>query len=312
MSFTSVVKNELINNNSSKAESIAELSALFNLIAVTDDNKIKISTENAGLARHIYTLIKNIYNITPLTTIRKHHPKHYLYIVEVYDLDYMIRGDLSLVNESTKEPRLIPGDYLISDEETKRAYLRGLFLAKGSVNDPKTARYHLELMIEDNKQAKFICGLLNEFNLNAKITKRPQGYTIYIKEAEKISDLLRIIDASNAVLYFEDIRIYRDHKNMTNRLNNMEQANIEKMMEASNLVIKDIEYLKETKSFVLLSDDVKETAEYKLKYPDTSLAELSAIISYETAIEVSKSGINHRLRKVRDLACKLRDKEAGN
>ena len=113
----------------------------------------------------------------------------------------------------------------------------------------------------------------------------------------------------NAVMYYEDIRIYRDHKNMTNRLNNCEQANIDKIIETANEQIKEIEYLKENDVFDLLDDKTKETAEYRLKYPDASLQELSEIITYETNNPISKPGLNHRFRKIKELVRKMKENE---
>ena len=130
---------------------------------------------------------------------------------------------------------------------------------------------------------------------------------VYIKEAEKIGDFLRIIQASQAVLYYEDIRIYRDHKNMTNRLNNMEQANMDKVVETATKQIEDIEYLKESIGLDLLDDKTKEAIEYRLKYPESSLLELSEIISYETGKPITKSGLNHRFRKIRELVNKMKE-----
>ena len=130
---------------------------------------------------------------------------------------------------------------------------------------------------------------------------------VYIKESEKIGDFLRIINANQAVLYYEDIRIYRDHKNMTNRLNNCEQANIDKVVETATKQIEDIEYLKENLGIELLDEKTKEAIEYRLKYPESSLLELSEIISYETGKPITKSGLNHRFRKVRELANKMKE-----
>ena len=185
----------------------------------------------------------------------------------------------------------------------------GTFLSKGSINDPKTARYHLEFLIERKKEAEFIKKLLNYFHLNSKILNRGKGYMVYIKEAEKIGDFLRIAYANNAVLYFEDIRIYRDHKNMTNRLNNCEQANIDKIVETAANQVKEIEYLKEVNAFDLLDDKTKQAAEYRLKYQEASLLELSEIISYETSSSITKSGLNHRFRKIKELVKRLKENE---
>ena len=200
----------------------------------------------------------------------------------------------------------IPESFIIDDIDTLRAYLRGTFLSSGSVNDPKKSRYHLEFLSDNELYSQFIVDKLNEFFLNCKYIKRDSKYMVYIKEAEKIGDFLRIINASNAVMYYEDIRIYRDHKNMTNRLNNMEQANVDKMVNAASKQVKDIEVIKEFGGLDLLDDKAKVVAEYRIKYPEVSLQELSEIISYETNSPISKSGINHRIKKIQLLAEKLK------
>jgi len=303
VTFSSIVKSE-ITNIGSKAENIAKLSAVFNLAAFFDETKIEVFTESAAIARHIYSLIKETYNINPIVTVRK-QGRHNLYITSIYDGEYVIRKDLSLVDKNNMVIYQ-PNEYIISDEETKRAYLKGVFLVKGSVNDPKTARYHLEIATEFKEQADFIKKLLNSFNLNSKVIKRTHNYTIYIKEAEKISDFLRIINANDAVMYYEDIRIYRDLKNMTNRLNNCDQANIEKTLNTSSSIINDINYLQEVDCYSLLPEDVQVTGMYRVKYPESSLNELSVIITHETNQTLSKSGVNHRLRKIKELSEKLR------
>ena len=177
----------------------------------------------------------------------------------------------------------------------------------GSINDPKTSRYHLEFLVNDEKYAFFISDLINKYNLNSKVLKRETKYMIYIKEAEKISDFLRLINAYNAVMYYEDIRIYRDHKNMTNRLNNCEQANVDKIIETASKQIKDIEIINKV-GLDLLDEKEQVVALYRLKYKDVSLLELSEIISIETGKKITKSGIYHRLKKISNLADKLKEK----
>ena len=132
---------------------------------------------------------------------------------------------------------------------------------------------------------------------------------VYIKEAEKISDFLRIINAYQAVMYFEDIRIYRDHKNMTNRLNNCEQANIDKIFLTAAKQLKDIEKLKEYDLLDVLDEKLKEVVEYRQKYPESSLQELSEIMSSELEYTISKSGLNHRFRKIKEIIKRIEDKE---
>lgn len=306
MSFTILVKNEITQQKLTRATSIALLSAYLNVNATVSNQKVSFTTENAAIARNIYKTIKDTYLISPIVRIRKqaNFYKHHLYGIEFYDPNEIIIEDLSLILNHQRQ--LIPADYLLDDEETQRAYLAGVFLAKGSVNDPKTARYHLEIIIENHQQAIFINDLINKFNLNSKIIKRQTNYVIYIKEAEKIADFLRLISAYNAVMYFEDIRIYRDHKNMTNRLNNCEQANIDKSLISSSELIKDINLIIENDQFELLNEKLKIAAQYKLKYPETTINELSNIISVETGKNLSKSGLNHRFREIKNIALKIK------
>ncbi len=302
MSFTGSVKEEVINLNSSDLESRACLSAIIHNVGSITNDSIKVVTENSLLAKYIDTLLRDIYDITPKIIVRKGYNfnKNYLYIIEfINKLDLVIK-DLSLDDN-------IPKEYLYDDSELLRSYLRGIFLAVGSINDPKKSRYHLEFLVDSKKYAYFIMDKLNSFNLNSKVLKRETKYMIYVKESEKISDFLRLIGASKAVMYYEDIRIYRDHVNMTNRLNNCEQANVEKTINASNEQIKEIELLKEKDVYDLLDDKVKEVAVYRLKYPDVSLTELSEIISVETGNKITKSGLHHRMRKIKEMANKVRN-----
>ena len=163
----------------------------------------------------------------------------------------------------------------------------------------------MELLIGNAKEAVFVQKLLNIFDLNAKILNRDKGFMIYIKEAEKISDFIKILGAMKAVLYFEDIRIYHDKKNHTNRLNNCEQANTDKVISAAIEQLKNIKILEDNLAIELLDDKTKEALEYRKKYPEASLKELSEIISIETKNKITKSGLNHRFRKINELAERL-------
>lgn len=299
MSFTSEVKNEVSKLDFTEAENIAELSALITTTAEIDKT-IKITTENASVARKIFYIIKQIFDINVKITVRKgfNFQKKYLYILEITKNVDNILETLGIENNITSK-------YIYDDEETLRAYLRGIFLGCGSINDPKKSRYHLEFLVSTKEKANQINELLNKYNLGSKILQRESRYMVYIKGSEKISDFLRLISASNALLYYEDIRIYRDHKNMTNRLNNCEQANVEKMIQSAQNEVKIIERLKEKDMFDLLDEKDKLIATYRLKYPESSLQELSEIISIETSTKLTKSGIYHRLRKIKELGQKI-------
>ena len=306
MSFSLDIKNEVARLEVSKEEKITELSAIVRNSA-TIDKEMVIYIENNAVARRIFKLFRNIYDINPIITVRKKYFNNGLsYILTIKNKLDEILDDLSIVKDG--KYLNIPLEYIISDDDLVRAYLRGLFLVAGSINDPKTSRYHLEFLVDDNKYAKFIMKLLNEMELNSKIIRREKKYMIYIKEAEKISDFLRVIKAYNGVMYYEDIRIYRDHKNMTNRLNNCEQANMDKVFFTATSQIKDIDKLEEYDMLELIDDKLREVITYRKKYPEASLGELSVIMSND-GIKITKSGLNHRFRKIREIVNKIENKK---
>lgn len=312
MSFTTSVKNEISKLECNKSEYISELCGfLINSSSISDGHFI-IMSENSSVARRYFTLIKNLYNIVPRITVRRQYNfnRNNTYILDYDDENNIILNNLSLL----KDGKIVnlPQDYIISDDEEIKSYLRGCFISNGSVNDPKTSRYHLEFLIKDKGQANLINNLLNKYNLKSKILNRSKGYMVYIKEAEKISDFLRIMKAYSSVLYFEDIRIYRDHVNMTNRLNNCEQANVERIINTANKQIKYINIIKDNDALDLLDDKVKEIIKFRLKYPESSLQELSEIISLETNIKLSKSGLNHKFRSIKELAMKLESRKSND
>lgn len=307
ISFTMNVKNEISGYDGNRNENIAELSAIMRNSARIFDEKIEVVTENSKVAKRVYLLIKDIYNINARIDDRANaFNRNRLFVVVIDNKIDVILKDLGVIDESNDYIQNVPS-YLIDSLDEKRAYLKGLFLSCGSVNDPKTSRYHLEFFVNEFEEANFVSNLLNEFSLNSKVIKKDKKYMIYIKEAEKIGDFLRIINAPQAVMYYEDIRIYRDHKNMTNRLNNMEQANIEKTIMTCNEQIDDINLIVDKLGMEFLDEKTQEAVKYRLKYPESSLQELSDIMSYEVDKPITKSGLNHRFRKIREMANKLRE-----
>ena len=300
MSFTSNIKNEISKLKSERTETIAQLSVILKNNANISDT-IKITTENASVARYVFSSIKDLYGISSKISVRKgyNYNKNFIYVLEISKKINDIIKDLSLDTN-------IPKDFIIDDDLNKRAYLRGLFISCGSINDPKKSRYHLEFFVDNEEYANFIKGLLNEYYLNSKVIKKNQKYMIYVKEAEKIGDFLRMINAINALFYYEDIRIYRDHKNMTNRLNNCEQANVDKIIATATNQVNDIKVIEDAGGLDLLNEKESIAATYRLKYPEASLVELSQIISLETDTEITKSGLYHRFNKIKELANRIR------
>ena len=300
MSFTSNIKNEISSIEYGESEKMAELSAILNIGVKIYEDKFEIYTENISVARRIYLLIKEIYHVeidmdTGYNSLRGNK----LVLLSVHDKIDLILSDLCI--QKNNERIYVPDNYLVDEEHDKQAYLRGVFMMCGSINDPKTSRYHLEFVISNEDTANYVNNLLNEFYFNSKVIKRDKNYMVYIKESEKISDFIKLLNARTSLFYYEDIRIYRDHKNMTNRLNNCEQANVDKMIQASSEQLELIHKLRETRDFDLLEQGIKDICIYKEKYPESSMAELAEIISTETERPITKSGINHRFRKIKEM-----------
>ena len=226
MSFASETKKELTNLEVKDCCGMAELSALIQMNgSLSFTNKklaVDIQTENAAIARRIYTLIKRFYPVTVELLVRKKMrlKKNNVYIVRLVDHARRILEDLEIIGEGFEFVTEICPE-LIMKKCCKRSYLRGAFLAGGSVNNPETSSYHLEIFSLYKEHSEALCELMNSFDLNAKTLERKKGYMTYLKEAEKITDFLIIIGANNAMLKFEDIRILRDMRNSVNRLSQL-------------------------------------------------------------------------------------------
>ena len=307
MSYTVTIKEEISSIKSTKSELIAEMSAYIRNNGNITKNKITMTTENKFLVDRVTSTLEELFNTTTSIDIIENlnFSKNKLYQITINNKVLDILKDLGIYDKDNKYLGTVP-DYIVGGNSEIRAYLRGVFSSVGSINDPKTSRYHLELLVSEAKEAVFVQKLLNIFELNAKILNRDKGYMIYIKEAEKISDFIKILGANKAVLYFENVRIYRDQKNKTNRLNNCEQANMDKIIQTATNQLEDIKIIEDNDGVVLLDDKVKVVLEYRKKYPEASLKELAEIISSETNKSITKSGLNHRLRKIKDLANKFK------
>ena len=300
MSYTVKVKEEILNKEETTTEKIAKLAGFIKNNGLQKEEGLVLATENKQIKDKIKKEILSLMdiNIIEKETAGNNFSKKSLYMLEIVDYEVLLKT-LGLLNRDTVE------EYIVDSNAEIRAYIRGAFLASGSVNDPKTSRYHMEIVVNQKEEAVFLQKLINIFMLNAKILNRDKGYMIYLKDAEAISDFLKILGANNAVMYYEDIRIYRDKMNRTNRLNNCEQANTDKIVNAALEELKCIEKLEENMALDLLDEKVQEAVIYRKKYPESSLKELSEIISLETNKKITKSGLYHRFRKIKDLANKF-------
>lgn len=311
MSFAAETKKELTNIFDDEVNSkTAELSALVRMNGTVQVSNQKIVldilTENAAIARKIYVLIKDLYNINAELMVRKKMrlKKNNIYVVRIPQKVEEILGGLKIVSEGFSfNPRI--NKELIKKQSSKRAYLRGAFLAGGSINHPESSSYHLEISSSYQEHIEDLCDLANGFDLNAKWIERKKGYFMYIKEGEKITEFLNIIGAHQALLKFEDVRIVKDMRNSVNRLVNCETANLNKTVGAAMRQIDNIKLIESEIGLENLPPKLKEVAEVRIQYPELTLQELG---DYIPSGKVSKSGINHRLRKLDEIANNVKDK----
>lgn len=299
MTFTTQIKEEITKEENNNIEDLTSLCTYLKFNATLEEDKMTVMVVNASVARWIFKLLKTNYNVLIKLTTRtmKRFKARNLYILEVKEKLDLIYKDIDNIFKEIST----------SSDEEKKAFLKGMFLACGSINDPKKNQYHLEFLVKEEEDARLIDDLLNSLKIKSKVLKRDREYMVYVKSSENISDFIKYLGAFNALFYFEDIRIYKDHKNMVNRLNNCEQANVERTLKSSKVILDNIKYLEDNDLLMLLDDRSKEIIEYKKKYPDTSLGELAEIITMETNKSITKSGINHHFRKINALVKKAKE-----
>lgn len=306
MSYASEVKKELTTLEVHFGNAKAELMALIRMngsLGLSNHRFIlNVQTENPATARRIYSLLKQFYDVESELLVRRKMKlkKNNLYIVRLNKgSDYVLK-DLDIL-DGFQLKETVPLDFL-DDDAKVRSYLRGAFLATGSVNNPETSSYHLEIysLYEDHNQT--ICEMMNRYGLNARTAKRRSGYITYLKEAEKIADFLSLIGATSSMLKFEDVRIMRDMRNSVNRIVNCENANFNKVADAANRQIESIKYLDKKIGLNNLPVKLQEIAIARMAHPEVSLKELGELV---LGGPISKSGVNHRLRKIMEQAEKM-------
>ena len=291
MSFSGTVKEELAEYISPARHcQLAELAALFHFGGrLTEDGcHIKFDVENEAIARKCFTLLKKTFNIN--NVMREEDEEKVFQALHLYD----------------EERRIIPPDtpvnaLLIKNNCCVRAYLRGAFLCAGSMSDPEKS-YHLEFVCTRPEQAVQLKRIIQEFQIEAKTIKRKKYYVVYLKEGSGIVDLLNVIGAHVSLMNLENLRIVKEMRNSINRRVNCEAANITKTVTAASRQIEDILLIKKRCGFENLPDNLRQMAEIRLEYPEAPLKELGEYL--EPA--VGKSGVNHRLRKLSEIAEHMR------
>lgn len=311
MSYASEVKKELTGITVHEKNARAELMALIRMngsIGLANHAMIlNVQTESPAIARRIYSLIKQLYKVESDILVRKKMKlkKNNTYVVRLRHHVQEILGDLAILDGFQIKER-VPLD-LLTDDLMIRSYLRGAFLAGGSVNNPERSRYHLEIYSLYEEHNEMIAEMINRYDLNARTTNRRSGYIVYLKEAEKIANFLQLIGATTSMLEFENIRIVRDMRNSVNRLVNCENANMDKVANAANRQVENIMLIEATVGLSSLPEKLRAIAETRLAHQEVSLKELGTLVP---GGPISKSGVNHRLRKLNAYADELRQGKA--
>ena len=317
MSFSGNVKEELSHHlGSARHCRIAETAAIISICGgVMIDSRgrysLKIHTENLSVARKCFTLLTKTFNIRTDIAIRTNLMKgsvSYYIVVKEHDAALRILQATKLINQygEVEEELSVVRNIVIQETCCKRAFIRGAFLASGSMSDPEKS-YHFEIVCATREKAEQIQKIMKCFELDGKIVLRKKSFVVYLKEGSQIADVLNVMEAHVALMEFENVRILKDMRNTVNRKVNCETANINKTVSAAVKQIDDIRYIQETKGLDKLPEGLKDMALTRLTYPEASLKELGSLLTPP----VGKSGVNHRLRKLSEMAEELRTKQGG-
>ena len=300
MSFSGTVKEELAEQISSARHcQLAELAALIHFCGNTCENRLHLclETENEAVIRKCFTLLKKTFNIDNVVIGGKSRllpdDETESKVIQALHLSGKEKGAIAL--------RAPVSSLLIKNSCCARAYLRGAFLAIGSMSDPEKS-YHLEFVCSERAQAEQLRDIIQEFQIEAKVIKRKKYDVVYLKEGAGIVDLLNVMGAHVSLMNLENLRIVKEMRNSINRRVNCETANISKTVTAASKQIEDILLIRDKYGFANLPDNLRQMAEIRLEYPDVPLKELGGYL--EPA--VGKSGVNHRLRRLSEIADGIR------
>lgn len=312
MSFSSEVKQEIASVTLEPCCERALLSAFLhinsNLLIVNKQIQLELETEHGRIANRLYAIIKNRYDVEiEISVVKKQKlNRGNTYVLRVLEKGIDILTDVGIY--SSKGMRQTPSKLIILKECCQHAYLSGAFLASGSINAPTTSNYHLEISTPEKPLAQTILKLMNESEIHAKQTTRRNRHVIYVKAADHIADFLKVVGAHSKTLEFEDVRIQRDFKNSLTRLENVEIANEMKSIRAGSEHIDAIQKLIAYNRFNHIDQRLQNVGHLRMEHPEASLNDL--IIAYETEYNetISKSGLQHRFKKILELADKIEEK----
>ena len=318
MSFSSDVKEELSRQyGHARHCQIAELAAIFStcgsvMLSAQDEFSMRISTENVGVAQKAYKLCKIAFEITPEITIRPFvkFGRNKLYILLIRNAksaERILKAFRILKADGALAENLMVDDLVVQQTCCKRAYIRGTFLTCGSFSDP-TKHYHCEIVCQSEEKAVQIRDMINSFEgIDAKIVPRKNSFVVYLKEGTQIVELLNVMEGHKALMELENVRILKEMRNHVNRQVNCEAANLNKTAVTAAKQIKDIELIRDTVGLSSLPENLEELAYIRLEYPEAPLKDLGQYL----ASPIGKSGVNHRLKKISEIADSLRNAKGG-
>ncbi len=306
-SFTSQVKEELTQNEYTSLERLRALLAAYiringSLVIRNKATRLTLKSENAKISKFLYTTINEIYDAHAKLkmTTKNNLSKHTVYSIEIDEASDTILEDLEV---SFLEGKISKN--IVRNDDTISGYLAGAFLAAGSVNSPETSNYHLEISLNSENYAKWLSKLFARYknsNIEPKIIKRRDNYVIYFKKSDQISNFLIIIGAVSSCLEFEDVRANRDLINNANRLENMDTANMKKMLETGLRQIKEIELIDKKLGIKNIPNEkAKLLCRLRKENESASLLDLANLMGEELDKPITKSNINHLFRYLHEL-----------
>lgn len=316
MSFSGEVKEELSRQVSGArhcqiAETAAILSMSGQVLAKGNGQfEIYIYTENFPVARKFFALVRKCFRIVPEVSVRSAGAKSRTYLLAVREPEAALRilqaARFPQIEKDWQEDAYPEGmeisPILVQNACCRRAFIRGAYLAGGSMSDPRKS-YHFEIVCLDRKKAEQLKGMFASFRVAGRIVERKKYYVLYVKEAEEISEVLNIMEAHVSMMEFENIRIMKELRSHVNRKVNCEAANIHKTVSAAAGQMADIRYIAEKKGLGILPENLLQVARLRLEYPDATLKELGDLLDPP----VGKSGVNHRFRRLKEIADRLKE-----
>ncbi len=307
MSFSSDLKKEIITNEYTDLQLKAELYAILKLkselIISFNHLSLAIKTTSLNLTRRIVYIIKRIYkqNVDIVAKERTNLDFKNVYILTISDDIKFILKDLDIIDDGYNFIEEISEKY----NENIEDIVRGMFLSSGSVNDPESERYHLEISCNLEQEVKYLQEKLEDYGIEGKVSNRRGKFVFYLKRGEQIGDFLKLVGSTSLLFEFENIRIKKDLNNVVNRVINCEIANSTKVKESCDAQLKNIKIIQKYKGFDDLSVRLMEAITLRVKFPESSLQELSEESLNVIGRYISKSGISHCMKDIEILANSL-------